>query len=186
MDYNDEDTSYIEELEEKKTKIRYIKKSAQQLVSDVGSDVPIILRDIIKKVQEQKKISINCKPMDLSNKFSGQIVIYGNAVGIIYNENHSRNRQRFTVAHELGHLILGHEFKIKQYNEIIKFNTKSPIEREANIFAAELLMPKNILTKYLKENKITSVSDLSIKFEVSEEALWFKISSDNLMKHFTY
>ena len=71
------------------------------------------------------------------------------------NANHTQRRQRFTIAHELGHYLL-HE------GEAVHFDGEKPgvtvnlrnresstgetdIEVEANLFAAELLMPSKFL-----------------------------------------
>lgn len=56
-------------------------------------------------------------------------------------------RQRFTIAHEIGHILLGHEGisyrdpDYQKYNDLI-IRAK---EANANSFAAELLMPKTLL-----------------------------------------
>lgn len=183
---DDEEELIIDEerQKDKRSKIRYVKKKARLLLEESGSKIPVLLNDVVHFLKEDRNISITCKALELKEKFSGQIIICGDAVGIIYNKNHSRNRQRFTVAHEIGHLVLEHEFKVSEYKEIINFQTKSPMEREANLFAAELLMSKENLISYLENNKTNSVKDLALVFGVSEDAMWFKISEDNLLKYF--
>lgn len=176
----------LEESKDKKSRNRYIRKLAQGLVSISENTIPVILKKIIRHIEDSKGVSIKCQGIDLKPSFSGQIIIYGSSIGIIYNSNHNRHRQRFTVAHEIGHFMLGHKFKVQEYNEIINFQTKSPIEKEANIFAAELLMPKDKLLSYIKSNSSETVEKLSYLFDVSIEAMWFKIYDDNLIKYFDH
>lgn len=63
---------------------------------------------------------------------------------IFVSENASRQRQRFTVAHELGHIILGHVGKYKLVNREPS-SADNPIEQAANVFAARLLAPACVL-----------------------------------------
>lgn len=61
---------------------------------------------------------------------------------IFYNQSRPVCRQRFTVAHELGHLLLGHS------GPLVNREPRpgdSPVERAANAFAADLLSPACVL-----------------------------------------
>jgi len=61
----------------------------------------------------------------------------------------NERRWRFTVAHELGHLLLGHGSKACTGSDL--FGSSSSIqEREANVFAAHLLIPSRPLRKLVK------------------------------------
>ena len=70
------------------------------------------------------------------------------------NSTHHPNRQRFTVGHELGHYLLhdrdgihvDRRFEIKLRNAKSSEGTDDE-EKEANLFAAELLMPHEFLLK---------------------------------------
>ncbi|KEQ38479.1 hypothetical protein SK629_0212 [Streptococcus mitis] len=115
--------------------------------------------------------------------------------GIIYvNVTESKNRQRFTKAHEIGHYLLGHE-------GINGVNYRSDLiggieEQQANDFAANLLMPKNLILKTLEKivddygielheiNKIpvnTVISLLSKYMNVSKSAIRFRLSNLNML-----
>lgn len=68
----------------------------------------------------------------------------GGGMGIIVvNEHRCRVRKRFTIAHEIGHAVLNH-FSIS-FSDGKGLDDSSWQERQANAFAAELLMPKNVL-----------------------------------------
>lgn len=78
-------------------------------------------------------------------------------------ENKSK-RNRFTLAHEVGHIVLNHHKLLK--NNLIKFNgkTKDIFEMQANVFAENILMPVHLVNKFRYED----VEDLSRIFEVSK------------------
>jgi len=79
----------------------------------------------------------------------------------------SPNRDRFTVAHELGHYILHSKFG--ETPMIAHREDHNIAEREANWFAAALLMPKDIFIHKSKEG--LSNSELSSYFKVSQQAI---------------
>lgn len=65
---------------------------------------------------------------------------------IVINKSFSNDRKRFTIAHELGHILLHNEsnFPISQYrDEKVK-------EKEANEFASEFLLPENDVKNSLR------------------------------------
>jgi len=176
-----EDTS---DTDLKNGKKRVAKKLAEQLIKDCHIDTPpVLINTIVQHLHKTLGYQIYCRSSELSDKFSGQIAKSGKTVGIMYNKNHHQVRQRFTVAHEIGHLMLEHGIVISDYKEVIDFKTQSPIEVEANIFGAELIMPGFILRKYLKKKYTESVKKLSEVFNVSEEAMWYKVVEDKLIKY---
>ena len=68
------------------------------------------------------------------------------------------NRIRWSIAHEYGHIVLNHKNQSDQ-NEI-----------EANIFAANLLLPRCILKELLKKRDFIDKKYLQNKFSISGEA----------------
>ncbi len=82
-------------------------------------------------------------------------------------------RKRFTLAHELGHLFLPWHSELMFGCDISELDdyVYKPKEREANMFAAELLMPEEQFKKeYDGHVKFQTVSDLANQFEVSFKA----------------
>lgn len=57
----------------------------------------------------------------------------------------TKERRRFTMAHELGHCIMGHPMDKIQYRNSEIDDENSPIELECNIFARDILMPATVL-----------------------------------------
>jgi predicted transcriptional regulator len=112
-------------------------------------------------------ISLTTLPPELS----GIVSLDKKLIGI--NGKHHPRRQRFSLAHELGHILLKHPPEANSSQEEIKrFN------READLFAAELLMPSEDLRMMaLKESDISS---LRTRYDVSDEALRLKLASLSL------
>jgi Zn-dependent peptidase ImmA (M78 family) len=92
---------------------------------------------------------------------------------IVVNSRDRRTRQRFTLAHELGHYFLRHRRK-----SFAEPGGKSPLEREANRFAASLLMPAAWVRRSWKdyasnsENRLPLLAEL---FEVSQAAMEVRV-----------
>lgn len=94
---------------------------------------------------------------------------------IMYNDTiYSHNRKRFTIAHELGHCLLGHNLN-RNYDVQ---------EKEANYFAKRLLVPLPLVNKILRLPTVTvdeRVEDVSSVFEVSQEVANYSLRNiDNL------
>ena len=104
------------------------------------------------------------------------------------NSMHPGVRQRFSIAHELGHLTLHKpNFQIDQHAFIAFRGPKSsgatePMEIEANQFAAALLMPEDLLAECLAElgedpDVQIAVGMLARQFDVSEQAMLIRLTS---------
>jgi len=104
---------------------------------------------------------------------SGAVESSGEAIGssatIYVHTDDVSYRQRFTMAHELGHLMLhqGKEFRDN-------FRNQGPKEVEANRFAAALLMPREILLPYAAGKQVHP-SRLAKIFQVSEQAMVYRL-----------
>jgi Zn-dependent peptidase ImmA (M78 family) len=85
------------------------------------------------------------------------------------NPDRSMTNQRFTIAHEFGHLKMGHQ----------SCGPEDVQERQANLFAAELLMPLPMLKEALKTTR--RLSDLARLFVVSPEAMRIKLDEQRLL-----
>ena len=79
---------------------------------------------------------------------------------ILYNENSPRERLNFTLAHEVGHILLGHIGEEGAH-----------LEREADAFAAALLCP-TVAVRYLEHQNghVLSEKELCAVFPISREA----------------
>lgn len=64
---------------------------------------------------------------------------------IVYDDSDSTGRKRFTIAHELGHILLGHPLREGEQHTRV-FNKERPeVEKEADMFAARILSPACVL-----------------------------------------
>jgi len=90
---------------------------------------------------------------------------------MLINSQHHQNRQRFTIAHELGHFIK-HSGQNDFFKDEVFFrnNESNIIEVEANKFASELLMPKETFESFVQNNS-QIVSEIAQYFGVSAMAV---------------
>jgi Zn-dependent peptidase ImmA (M78 family) len=140
-----------------------------------------------------KELGIQIKLDKVDGNLSGFIVRdKGKRTLIGANKSHHPNRQRFTIAHELGHYLLhaGHTVHLDEGRVAFTVNLRSSEsskgedndEREANLFAAELLMPAKFLREDLEgveldllgNNKL--LAELAKKYSVSLQALTFRLT----------
>jgi Zn-dependent peptidase ImmA (M78 family) len=159
--------------------------SAQQLLVRLGIQaVPTPVEKIAKALGAQVRFS----PFD--SELSGMVYIKDGVPIIGVNSLHHPNRQRFTIAHELGHLELHREMitsKVhvdKEFPALMRDSNTATgteqIEIEANRFAAELLMPHNLIKQALAGKQFDidddgPIEELAKKFRVSKQALEYRI-----------
>lgn len=94
---------------------------------------------------------------------------------IFVNASHHEHRKRFTIAHELGHLLNPtHALRTQHRNTAHGRPRKQ--ETEANFFAANLLMPVGLINLHLRAGDRT-YEDLARRFLVSPEAMKIRVSS---------
>lgn len=119
---------------------------------------------------------------DMPSELSGLVVFVSHTPVIVVNsrESHAPQRQRFTAAHELGHVLLGHHdtFHVdldRSDGFPPDYNWRQ--ERSANDFAAALLMPAPLLRQDIETTLRVSARDLARKYEVSEQAMGIRLST---------
>ncbi|TGK79250.1 ImmA/IrrE family metallo-endopeptidase [Leptospira bourretii] len=123
------------------------------------------------------KLGIQILREDGEDDFSGCIEKrFDDRYYISVNKYHNIRRQRFTIAHELGHYIL-HRNKLNEIGRetiLMREPTAlSKIEREANDFASELLIPKETLDAQMQSGMI-KIEDLADFFNVSVPAMKYR------------
>lgn len=130
---------------------------------------------------------------DLDDDVSGFLLREKKVTTIAVNKQHHPNRQRFTVAHECGHLFL-HASKgdglwvDKAYAPILFRDASSSsgdqlAEIQANQFAAGLLMPEELLrANVTSQLNDLDISRLALRFRVSEQAMTLRLVSLDLLE----
>ena len=142
--------------------------------------LPVNIEDIAGKL----KIKVDyISPFDNDYRgLSGLAEINEQGERVIYcNSIESENRRRFTLAHELGHHVLRH---VTPQNRRFRddsntFNSNTPVweEREANNFAAQLLMPLDAIKTMLFVKGVTNIKKLAEIFQVSEAAMYYRLKN---------
>ena len=94
------------------------------------------------------------------------------------NVNHNKKRQRFTLAHELGHYIL-HKERNSDFKDTIFFRNEilDSMEYSANEFASQLLMPENNIRKSIEIDNVKNIGTLAELYGVSAAAMKYRILS---------
>lgn len=142
---------------------------------------PIPVEKIAKLVGA--KVTYN----NFQNEISGLLLRREKSVVIGVADEQSPTRQRFTIAHEIGHLLL-HEGEELHVDADFRVNLRSAAsskandvtEIEANAFAAELLMPISFLKKDVARLQIDmenseQIDQLAEKYGVSAQAMTFRL-----------
>ncbi len=112
--------------------------------------------------------------VDLKGKDGRIVTVDGRSIISISTSITDRGKKRFTAAHELGHFELHKDLAVSadsQY-ELSNWYQSGPHEREANEFAAELLMPTKLFQGECKPKKFSPnlIDHLATTFVVSKTA----------------
>lgn len=114
----------------------------------------------------------------MTDEMSGYLERRGSEWVIGVNSFHSYVRQRFTLAHELAHFVL-HRDDQDEFRDVI-FTRRSlhrdEREREADRFAAQLLMPETQLVADV-ESGVTNVNALAERYQVSGLAMKYRLQN---------
>lgn len=144
-----------------------------------GAPVPV------ERIARRFEVQVRYAPFD--GEISGMSCIKDGISIIGVNNLHHPNRQRFTLAHELGHLLLHAtelEAQVHLDRGILFRDSNSAAgvdmrERSANAFAAELLMPAAFLDSAVEPrmdlDDEEAVARLARKFRVSVAAMHFRL-----------
>ena len=114
-------------------------------------------------------------PDDPDYAYSGYFDATGEWPVIEYNVSESVVRQRFTLAHELGHYALGHASSPRDTPANFNTAVADAAERRANQFAAELLMPAKELRLLVQGGVFRNVAELASAFKTSQAAMVYRL-----------
>ncbi len=140
-----------------------------------GGTIPVRIGDILDLYD------IDLVEDKMESDLAGMLLVDDHSSIIVVNSHHHELRQRFTLAHELGHFLLHR----RSGDAIFHRDEKSAqgtnrAEMDANAFAAELLMPSEEVRKRASELNVdilfnNPVSDLAREFEVSSQAMGIRL-----------
>lgn len=164
------------------------KQKAQQVIQEARIRVlPIPVEDLARRLGAR----LSYEPFD--EDISGMLARLEGGTVIGINTAHAATRQRFSVAHELGHLVLhqGRSLILDKREVRIDLRDRNSAsgtdmqEIEANAFAAELLMPQqmvlDVVAKAVAKSPRISADDFireaASRFEVSVQAMEYRLAS---------
>ncbi len=170
------------ENEEVKPQIATARKRARKVIEEMAvQNPPIRISSVCNHLKNGKGMCLDVIAFDFGKNTDGQVAETDEGSLIGYNDTRHVHRKRFTVAHEIGHLLLGHTSKHADHViDVYEGIGKDPREIEANQFAAELLMPLAMLKEKIKDGA-RNVKQLADAFWVSEEAMLRKILDSGLL-----
>ncbi|MGH3796689.1 MAG: helix-turn-helix domain-containing protein [Pseudonocardiaceae bacterium] len=116
--------------------------------------------------------------VELGTGFDGLAASSDDVKLIILATSHVPARQRFTLAHELGHLLAGDDQDVHLDRDIFdKSQAKDPSEMRANAFASAFLMPENTLRDAVGSTGLTeqTFAALSCELMVTPSALAYRL-----------
>lgn len=177
-----------------------IETAAEKLIEEFGiKETPVPVHEIAASKGCYVQHFIDDR--DGRDGLSGVFMVNDNVPTIGFNYDQSKVRQRFTIAHELGHFILHYNdpkevfVDNKPYALFRDYNsgTGSDImEQQANAFAAALLMPQRFLVEEIKkldidldltDDESPGLAKLADKFNVSKLAMSIRLANLDSVRH---
>lgn len=158
------------------------------LLSAGITQFPFSLKKLLKRITlysislcsySKAKQKYGIDPSKLGSN-DGETIKRGDKYIIFYNDNQLKTRQRWTIAHEIGHIVMKHSF------ENIDEQLYSKMEVEANFFAAQLLIPNQIINIAIERGYNITVDFIIQNFNVSEEAAIKKLETLNKNYEYNY
>jgi Zn-dependent peptidase ImmA (M78 family) len=169
----------LEEIDDNKPKTGLSRELARKLLKEAKvKEAPISLGVLIKHLQTTRDLTVYATSA-FGEKLSGMLVVVDSESldkaheEIHFNSNDGWHRRRFTIAHEIGHMLMN---TTCDGSSASFSGGRSPTEAEANSFSAELLMPMTMVKKDLKLGTM-DIPALAWKYIVSQEAMGWKVSS---------
>lgn len=137
--------------------------SWQALIDNKVDSLPVDIVQIVRNNGIQ--LLKNSQAKELRSGEAGISVFDGTQWYIVYDDSVSLGRKRFTVAHEIGHIFLGHPL-VAGFHARTTGGKLPQTENEANIFASRFLAPACVLWGL----NVHTAADISRICEISKEA----------------
>lgn len=135
----------------------------------------------VNPVSIARAMGIEVKAAPIFQAESGHYMYRNGAPLITYNPIEAPVRQRFTVAHEIGHHVHGDVDAPRDTSSQFSARTRDPKEVAANRFAAALLMPAALVKHLVLEKRVTDLAKLAATFGVSTAAMEFRLKAIGLL-----
>lgn len=157
-------------------------EKATELLRAHRIDAPIVNVEHIARAQG---LEIKYHPYSGEDSMAGMLVRHPGKKPLIgVNAEDPPQRQRFTIAHELGHFILHndevHVDAYVQFRDRLSTTAEQVAEVEANQFAANLLMPASFLRRDISNMDVIDLDDatatLAKRYDVSVAAMALRLA----------
>jgi Zn-dependent peptidase ImmA (M78 family)/transcriptional regulator with XRE-family HTH domain len=155
-------------------------RSASSLVAQAGRSV----EDADLPTMVEEVFGADVAVVVLDSGFDGLAASSEDAKLIVLGTSQVPARQRFTLAHELGHLLAGDDQGVHLDRDIYdRAQAKDPSEMRANSFASAFLMPENILREAVGSRGLTEpgFAALACDLKVTPSALAFRLKDLRLI-----
>ena len=165
--------------------LQHARTRAEQIADDLH-----IAKPAVRVEEVAVSLGLTVLYQVLPDDISGMLVSRGSAGCIVVQVKDPEPRQRFTIAHEIGHHCLKHQFEPGAHLHIdrgftISFRTRfANIDRreaEANEFAATLLMPARLVRQAVSDLQTKSLDEVHLdlmaqQFQVSVATLMLRLT----------
>ena len=142
---------------------------ARQFIRDAGNNsIPVDVERLAAAAEASIKFAY-----DLAEDESGQTTLFRSKHVIIVNGNHREERQRFTVLHEIAHVVLGlpsqHHGATLKTGVLLRYGQRPEEEVLCDVFAAECLLPYHPFASQVADTDISldAVKSLAQEYKAS-------------------
>lgn len=171
-------------------------EAALDTLADLGiTAFPVRLPDLVKRVRQHMDVRVcaysrlaqlvGVTPEQLSlrlNSTDAATLQLGGRTVVAYNDAQEivPGRKRFTLAHELGHIVLDHFGRESYYREQdlpIPRDVQAQMEREADYFASVFLAPLEVAMAIIWPYRVSVYSLFALlrsAFRLSKEAAYYR------------
>lgn len=160
-------------------KYKEARNASWQCILDYGiKALPVTVTNIIEQT-DSVRLFKNTDVNILRHGESGKTFFHDDKFEIVYNNTEPSTRCRFTIAHELGHIFLGHLIINKTAYRTFQLSDEN--ESSANVFARDLLAPACVLHELhaLQAADIARLCNISLEAAAYREARMKELEQRN-------
>ena len=130
---------------------------AESLIAELGISAPEDLD--VEAIAFDASLEVEYEPL---NGCEASLVGFGDRGIATIRPSSSRGRERFSIAHELGHWLLhrGSSFRCRVDDPDLNLVANQPRERQADDFASHLLLPSSMFNPLVKRGGKTGFREL--------------------------
>lgn len=111
----------------------------------------------------------------------GDSDVVNSSTSVTLSKDYSVTKQRYALAHMLGHIILKHQLPIEENCSSYFTGSANEEEMDANVFALSLLIPETTFDLYVRKLGYEDVSSIAAICGVSESAIKAKFTIDGVV-----